>query len=106
MSVDSRQISLCLTTIQSNGSGHSLRIGLNRFYPIKVNTQQTPINARTTRGVTNGKLIEEGTSNLMVNSCIGDATRLWNRAPEGIKTSKTLFSAKMEIKKFVSTLPI
>ena len=37
---------------------------------------------------------------------IGDASRLWNRAPEVIKISKTLCSAKNEIKKFVVTLPI
>ena len=54
-------------------------------FPIKVSKQQTPTDSRITRGVTNGKIIEEGSSNLIVNSFIGDATRLWNRAPEVIK---------------------
>ena len=75
-------------------------------FPIKVNKQQTPNDSRTTRGVTTGKLIEEGSSNLMVNSFIGDATRLWNKAPLAIKTTQSLFSAKTEIKKFVASLPI
>ena len=75
-------------------------------FPIKVHKQQTPIDSRITRGVTNGKIVEEGSSNLMVNSFIGDATRLWNKAPDVIKSSSTLFSTKSEIKKFVSTLPI
>ena len=45
-------------------------------FPIKICKQETPTNSRTTRGVTNGRLIEVGTSNLIVNSYIGDATRL------------------------------
>ena len=75
-------------------------------FPIKVMKQETPIDSRTTRGVTNGKLIEEGSSTLIINSCIGDATRLWNRAPEGIKNSNIIATAKSEIKKFVLTLPL
>ena len=75
-------------------------------FPIKVNKQQTPNDSRTTRGVTNGRIIEEGSSNLVTNSFIGDATRLWNRAPEAIKTAGSIFCAKQEIKKYVSTLPI
>ena len=35
-----------------------------------------------------------------------DAARLWNKAPDPIKNSKTLYGAKKEIKKFVLTLPI
>ena len=68
--------------------------------------QQTPIDSRTTRGVTNGRLAEEGSSNLIVNSYIGDATRLWNKAPDAIKMSLTLNSAKTDIKNFILTLPI
>ena len=75
-------------------------------YPIKVTKQSTPTNARTTRGVTAGKLIEIGSSSQSLNSFIGDATRLWNKAPDTIKESTSLYSAKVEIKKFVSTIPI
>ena len=41
-----------------------------------------------------------------MNSFKGDAIRLWNKAPEVIKSTKTLGTAKTEIKKFVKTLPI
>ena len=75
-------------------------------YPIKIQKQRTPTDSRTTRGVTNGRLVEEGSSHLIVNSYIGDATRLWNKAPDSIKLSGTLISAKAEIKKFILTLPI
>ena len=40
------------------------------------------------------------------NTFIGDATRLWNKAPPEIKTAKTITAAKKEIKKFVMTLPV
>ena len=75
-------------------------------FPIKVSKQMAPLDSRTTRGVTNGKIVEEGSSNLIVNSFIGDATRLWNKAPEVIKMAQSLMTAKTEIKKFVLTLPI
>ena len=35
-----------------------------------------------------------------------DAASIWNTAPESIKSAKSLHSAKMEIKKFITTLPI
>ena len=73
-------------------------------YPIKVTKQLTPTNARTTRGVTAGKLIEIGSSSQSLNSFIGDATRLWNKAPTTTNKSTSLYS--VEIKKFVSTILI
>ena len=45
-------------------------------------------------------------SELVRNSCIGDATKLWNKAPIAVKAATTIFSAKKEIKKFASSLPI
>ena len=33
-----------------------------------------------------------------LSTCIGDATRLWNQAPNNIRSAKTLYSAKMETK--------
>ena len=53
-----------------------------------------------------GKLIEIGSSNQSLNSFIGDATRHWNKAPDIIKESISLYSAKVEVNIFVSTLPI
>ena len=60
------------------------------------------INGRVTRGVTEEKLIEPAT----LNTFIGDATRLWNRAPGAIKDTKSISSAKKEIKKFCKLLPL
>ena len=67
-------------------------------FPIKVTKQTSQEDARTTRGVTKGKLVEEGSSNLILNSFKGDAIRLWNKAPEVIKDTKTLHTAKTEKK--------
>ena len=75
-------------------------------FPIKVKKQMTTQDSRITRGVTFGKLIEEGSSKLTINSFVGDAIRLWNNAPEEIKKTKSVYSAKLEINKFVRTLPI
>ena len=78
----------------------------NDCSPIKIKKLESRPNGRITRGVTQGKLEEPGTSYRSTNSFIGDATRLWNVAPIEIKSAKTLYSAKLEIKKYVKTLPI
>ena len=75
-------------------------------YPIKIVKQSTIKDARTTRGVTFEKLVEQGLSSLTFNSCIGDATKLWNKAPEAVRATKTFNSARAEIRKFVLTLPM
>ena len=75
-------------------------------YSIKVTKQTTAENARVTRGDTSERLIETGMSDLVRNSCLRDATKLWNKAPLEVKTAKSIISAKKEIKKFASTLPI
>ena len=72
------------------------------MYPIKPAIVQPTINGTFTTSATAEKFKINGTP----NTFIGDATRLWNRAPEELKSSKTLYSAKTEIKKFVATLPI
>ena len=59
-------------------------------------------NGRVTRGVTERKLVEPST----LNTFIGNATRLWNNAPEMIKNSKCISTAKKEIKLYCKTLPI
>ena len=63
-------------------------------YPIKVTKQCTAENARVTRGDTSEKLIMTGMTELVRNTCIGDATRLWNKAPIEVKNSKSIISAK------------
>ena len=75
-------------------------------FPIKVTKQTTATNARVARGDSSERLVEFGMTELVRNTCIGDATRLWNKAPPQIKTANTIFAAKKEIKKFVASLPI
>ena len=41
---------------------------------------------RITRSITNGELMEEGSSNKALNTYQNDASRLWNRAPISIKS--------------------
>ena len=43
-----------------------------------------------TRGMTTGQLQENNTS----NTCNGDASILWNKAPESVWSAKTLGCAK------------
>ena len=38
--------------------------------------------------------------------CLGDTTSLWNKAPEAVKTAKTLYGAKNASKTLRKTLPI
>ena len=61
---------------------------------------------RASRASANGDLVEEGHSILALCTFQNDATRLWNRASTTVKSCKTLYSAKKEIRKFVLSLPI
>ena len=54
---------------------------------------------------TENKLLEIGLSENSKKTLINDGVRLWNRCPSIIKQSKSLFTAKKEIKKFVINLP-
>ena len=74
--------------------------------PLKFTQQQPAINGRETRGVSSGKLVQEKGSKLAKDSFIYDATKIWNDAPESIKASKSLLSAKAENKKYCCNLPI
>ena len=78
----------------------------NKEYPVRGERQRRQENGRETRGFTSGKWIEFGTSTKAKNSFLGDATRLWNRAPEEIKTMKTIMTAKRAIKKHCMPLPV
>ena len=50
-------------------------------YPLNIGQLMPSENGRATRGVSDGKLQEPAT----LNTFIGNATRLWNRAPTVIK---------------------
>ena len=71
-------------------------------YPLNIGQLQPAENGRSSRGVTTGKLTEP----LTLNTFIGNATRLWNKAPLVIKNSKSISVAKKEIKQYCKSLPI
>ena len=61
---------------------------------------------RITRSITNGELVEEGASIISRCTYQNDASRIWNKAPVNVKSCKSLWSVKKEIKNCVNTLPI
>ena len=71
-------------------------------YPIQVEKQSMSMTGITTRGMTSEKFKYNKTP----QTCIGDATRLWNEAPISIRQAKSIQIAKKEAKKYCSTLPI
>ena len=77
-------------------------------YPIKIQFRQTTDatrNRMSSRAESNGKLYERSGSDKMKSTFINDAIVAWNKAPNNLRVSKTLFSAKRQIKTFVRTLP-
>ena len=75
-------------------------------YPLKVEQQARNEEGVSTRADTTGKPIEIGRTNLSQKTCVSDAIRLWNMAPENVTGSINLAHAKSEIKKYVRLLPI
>ena len=75
-------------------------------YPLKVEQQARNGERVSTPADTTKKPIEIGRTNLNHKTCVSDAIRLWNMAPEKVTGSQSLAQAKSEIKKFVRLLPI
>ena len=71
-------------------------------YPLNIEKLQPADNGRATHGVTDGKLVEPST----LNTFIGNATCVWNKAPCVIRNAKSISRAKKEIKMYCHTLPI
>ena len=59
-------------------------------------------NGMETRSVTQKDVIETSTR----KGFIGAGSRLWNKAPENIKSAKTIGTAKKAIKSYCSSLPV
>ena len=80
----------------------------NEECPLKVVKMKDVLPERTLRSkqTSENNLQESGVSDLSKKSFINDGVKLWNRCPNNIKQSKSLISAKREIKKFVLNLPI
>ena len=75
-------------------------------YPIRMEFRATNENERTTRGAASGRAVETGKSHKAKSTFVGDATRLWNKAPPSVTNAGTLRIAKREIKLFCKQLPI
>jgi 3-oxoacyl-ACP reductase-like protein len=75
-------------------------------YPIKMELVAGCEEGRATRSGQELKYKETGRTKAGKQSFRGDAPKLWNKAPRSIKTAKTLYKAKREIKRYCKTLPI
>ncbi len=71
-----------------------------------MKTRERQENAMETTSVTRGDLTEAGRSTREKKSFRCDAAKVWNKAPEKIRTSKTLTTAKKAIREHCKSLPI
>ena len=71
-------------------------------YPITIEVQTQSASGIVTRGTTTEKF----KINLTLQTCLGDATCLWNEALNSIKLAKTIQMAKKEANNFGKSLPI
>jgi hypothetical protein len=70
-----------------------------------MKTKERQENAITTRILTRGDLTEVGRSTKARKSCACDAAKVWNKATDKIRTSKTLTTAKRQSKSIASHYP-
>ena len=75
-------------------------------YPLKISLNEVQLDKMVTRAMINRTPKELGSTTLISKTCVSDAIRLWNLAPESIKNCATLHSLKKKSKEFVKTLPI
>ena len=75
-------------------------------YPLQIKQQSAYKQNVTTRADNKERPIEIGKSTLTQRTCISDAIRIWNKAPETITSCRTEYQAKKQIKEFIKTLPI
>ena len=72
---------------------------------LKITIKTKSSDAVITRADKNVTLMEHGLTELCKKTFLNDAAHLWNSTPNSIKDSKSLYSAKKEIKTFVKSLP-
>ena len=75
-------------------------------YPLKVDRKSVNVEGISTRVCTSSRLIESGKSCISQKTCMNDAIRIWNLAPDKITSAQSLYQAKREIKIYVQTLPV
>ena len=76
----------------------------SKNYPIKWEKDPKLVDART-RSVQKDSLLVVGKGLKLQSTFYSDAASLWNKAPDCITNSKSLYTVKKEIKKFVLSLP-
>ena len=72
--------------------------------PLKFKHQIAAENGRESRTVSNKTLVLNKGSILTIDSFKYDASKLWNNSPEDLKNTKSLYSAKLEIKKYCASI--
>ena len=75
-------------------------------YPIILERKITNDGHRSTRSNLRGDIVLQGKNALCHSSFLFDASKNWNKTPTAIKDCTTLYKAKKEIKKYVSSLPL
>ena len=75
-------------------------------YPLNIPTQSATIDSLNTRAMTSFRPIEQYGSHLISNTCISDSIKLWNMAPEDIKSCKSRYQIKKLARYFALTLPV
>ena len=75
-------------------------------YPLKIRNQSSTSDSINTRAMTNNRPVEIGGSILTKNTCVSDAIRLWNLAPNDIKNCESLYQLKKLTRIYVKTLPV
>ena len=87
--------------------GKGMRIATNiEGYPLKIRNQSSTSDSINTRAMTNNRPVEIGGSILTKNTCVSDAIRLWNLAPNDIKNCESLYQLKKLTRIYVKTLPV
>ena len=78
----------------------------NADCPLKITNAvyENPLRQMRTRN--DNALVENGVTELRKATFLNDGIRLWNFAPDEIKSCKSLYSVKKQIKIFAKTLPI
>jgi hypothetical protein len=71
-----------------------------------MKTRERQENEIVTRSLTRGDLTEVGRSTKAKKIFTCDAAKVWNKAPDKIRTSKILTTAKKAIREHCKSLPI
>ena len=110
MGIDESEAKYVFQSIALSCVFHSLTYKLTsstylKDYPIKMDKKDINEGQRSTRSNYRGDIVLQGKNDLCHTSFLYDASKNWNNAPNVIKESTSLYKAKKEIKKHVSTLP-